>query len=283
MLFSSSNAPLVSVLMPAYRADPFIERAVDSVLLQSYRHLEVVVSPDDGQSYAWLLQKSDARVRVLNSDCVRSGPGAARNRALESARGEYYTVLDADDYWLPGYLAKAMALALREGACFARSNLVSLQGAEVRTPLLSGPVLDVLRFSRALCSLRPTLHRSLEPGYTSFFAEDVLHDAGVLVQLGSAPLLELGYCQTVHPTSTAASTASADINQQYLALAQACRTQPERVRMPHATQCQRESVAQLFLFRLAASKAFELSGIRSYEEWRAREERLELEQLSARP
>lgn len=39
--------------MPAYRADPFIERAVDSVLLQSYRHLEVVVSPDDGQGYTW--------------------------------------------------------------------------------------------------------------------------------------------------------------------------------------------------------------------------------------
>lgn len=101
-------APLVSVIMPAYNAAPFILESVATVLSQDYPHLELIVV-DDGSSDGTpeLVQDLDPRVRLLRQR--NAGPAAARNRGIAEARGELLAFLDADDLWLPGKLRRQVA------------------------------------------------------------------------------------------------------------------------------------------------------------------------------
>lgn len=96
-------APMVSVIMPAWNAMRYIHAAIDSVLSQSYRDLELIVINDgssDGDYAA--LERIDPRVRVI--DGPRGGVSRARNLGMEQARGRYLAFIDADDLWVPGKL-----------------------------------------------------------------------------------------------------------------------------------------------------------------------------------
>jgi len=108
----ASLPPKVSVVMPAWNADRTIKDAVESVLRQTYRDLELVVCDDasqDGTSQI-LSSFTDTRLRVLRNN-TNHGPGGARDRAIAVARGEWLAVIDADDAWLPDRLEKLIAAA----------------------------------------------------------------------------------------------------------------------------------------------------------------------------
>lgn len=97
---SSQDSPLVTVIVPVYNAEPFLERCLKSVLSQTATNLEVI-AVDDGSvdgSLALLrtVQQSDPRLVVLQQE--NTGQGKARNRALELARGEFILFVDADDF-----------------------------------------------------------------------------------------------------------------------------------------------------------------------------------------
>jgi len=95
----------VSVIVPLFNKAAFITRALDSITKQTFEDFEVIViddgSTDHGAELA--LGHSDPRVRVLSQ--ANAGPGGARNRGIAEARGELLAFLDADDEWLPDYLA----------------------------------------------------------------------------------------------------------------------------------------------------------------------------------
>ncbi len=99
-----SERPLVSVVMPAYNAEAFVADAIDSVLAQDYRPIEVLVV-DDGSTDATaaVVQRYGEPVRCLSQ--ANAGPAGARNLALEHATGRYIAFLDADDVWHPHKLA----------------------------------------------------------------------------------------------------------------------------------------------------------------------------------
>lgn len=104
-----SIPPKVSVVIPAYNAAPYIHRAVDSVLGQTFSDFELLVV-DDGSSDDTLsiLARYGDRIRALTQR--NSGPAAARNRGLSAACGEYVAFLDADDFWLPEKLERQVQL-----------------------------------------------------------------------------------------------------------------------------------------------------------------------------
>jgi glycosyltransferase involved in cell wall biosynthesis len=95
--------PLVSVLIGAYNAAPYIGEAIESVLGQDYRPLELIVV-DDGST------DGTGDVARRYGDAIdytvqeNAGNGAARNRAVERAAGALFAFLDADDRFLPGKL-----------------------------------------------------------------------------------------------------------------------------------------------------------------------------------
>jgi glycosyltransferase involved in cell wall biosynthesis len=101
--------PRASVVIPLYNKAGVVRIAVDSALRQSYRDLELIVV-DDGStdgSAAALGDIGDPRIRLVSQS--NAGPGAARNRGLREARGEYIAFLDADDEWQPELLELAVA------------------------------------------------------------------------------------------------------------------------------------------------------------------------------
>jgi glycosyltransferase involved in cell wall biosynthesis len=118
-----STAPIVSVIVPAYNAEPFIERTLDSVLSQTYKNLEVIVV-DDGSTDATReivarIAEHDGRVHVLVQR--NQGVAAARNAAIAHSRGEFVAPVDADDIWFP---RKIELQLLRMEECGGETALV---------------------------------------------------------------------------------------------------------------------------------------------------------------
>ena len=109
------NDALVTVIIPAYNAEQFIERSVRSVLDQNYRSVELIVV-DDGSKDATPailaeLAKADKRLRPITVS--NGGPAAARNYALEqmNAGTQYVMFMDADDVIEPGTIGYAVNAA----------------------------------------------------------------------------------------------------------------------------------------------------------------------------
>jgi glycosyltransferase involved in cell wall biosynthesis len=102
--------PRVSVVIPAYNAEAYLDETLASVREQSYDDWEAVVA-DDGSSdrTAEIAESFGDRVTVVRG-ASNEGPAAARNRALAAASGELVAFLDADDLWAAGYLSRMTQL-----------------------------------------------------------------------------------------------------------------------------------------------------------------------------
>lgn len=101
--------PLVSVIMPAYNAAPFVKAAIDSVLAQTYSNIELIVV-DDGSTDGTgeIVQRYGSKLSYIYQRNSRQA--AARNTGLWHAGGEVLAFIDADDIWLPEKLEKQVAL-----------------------------------------------------------------------------------------------------------------------------------------------------------------------------
>lgn len=113
------NQPLLSVIVPVYRAEKFIEKCLESIAAQTYRHMEVLVvdnaSPDESGRIAEEFASRDPRFRVWHRE-TNGGSSASRNLALDHATGEYFAFVDADDWIEPTYFETLMEQALVTGA-----------------------------------------------------------------------------------------------------------------------------------------------------------------------
>ncbi|MHB9108081.1 MAG: glycosyltransferase [Armatimonadota bacterium] len=102
--------PCCSVVIPLYNKEPYIGRAVESVLAQTLADFELLVV-DDGStdgSAAAVRRFDDPRVRLISQE--NRGEGPARARGMAEAAGTYIAFLDADDRWSPQFLEKAVRL-----------------------------------------------------------------------------------------------------------------------------------------------------------------------------
>lgn len=106
------DTPLVSVILPTYNRAHCLPRAIESVLAQSYAHLELLVVDDGSTDGTDVLLKtySDARLRVLSPGRLGSA-AKARNYALAHAQGTFIAFQDSDDVWLIEKLEKQIAYA----------------------------------------------------------------------------------------------------------------------------------------------------------------------------
>jgi glycosyltransferase involved in cell wall biosynthesis len=100
--------PLISCIVPVFNGERYLGQALDSILLQTYRPIEVIVI-DDGSTDGMrqLVTSYGDRVRYFWQP--NAGPPRARNFGLRLAQGEFVAFLDADDLWLPDKLSFQMA------------------------------------------------------------------------------------------------------------------------------------------------------------------------------
>lgn len=99
---------LVSVVIPVYNRADTIKRAVESVLEQTYKNVEIIII-DDGSTDGTIdqlkeLEQMESSIRVFKQD--HKGANAARNLGIEKARGGFIAFQDSDDEWLPSKLEK---------------------------------------------------------------------------------------------------------------------------------------------------------------------------------
>lgn len=96
---------LISVIIPVYKVEKFLEKCVNSVLEQTYKNLEVILvddgSPDGCPALCDELAKKDKRIKVIHKK--NGGVSSARNSALDEAKGKYVCFVDSDDYIEPTY------------------------------------------------------------------------------------------------------------------------------------------------------------------------------------
>ena len=91
---------LVSIIVPVYNCQQFLDRCIKSILNQSYKNIEVIVvndgSSDNSLSIAESFAQDDSRMKVFTKE--NGGPSSSRNYGLNKVSGEFITFVDADDY-----------------------------------------------------------------------------------------------------------------------------------------------------------------------------------------
>ena len=116
--------PLVSVLIPVYNVEKYLERCLDSILKQTLTKIEIICvndgSTDNSLSILKEYQKKDSRIIIVNKE--NGGLPSARNAGLDRAEGKYVGFVDSDDYIEPNMFQKLYDTAESEkvGGCHLR-------------------------------------------------------------------------------------------------------------------------------------------------------------------
>jgi O-antigen/teichoic acid export membrane protein/glycosyltransferase involved in cell wall biosynthesis len=103
-----SGSSMVSVVIPVRNCKAYIHEAIDSILVQAYSNVEIIVIDDGSDDFDYLsLHDYDQRIKVIRLEGV--GVSRARNTGMKLAQGELIAFLDADDVWFPGKLSAQIA------------------------------------------------------------------------------------------------------------------------------------------------------------------------------
>ncbi len=140
---TDSLNPLVSVIIPCFNAERFLEKAVQSVMQQTYSNLEIIIvndcSTDNCASIIEQLQKKDDRIIVLNN-IENLGISKTLNKAIENSTGKYIARMDADDICFPDRIKKQVDFLEQNpgiaicGGSFIKINEDGNKTGEVKFP-----------------------------------------------------------------------------------------------------------------------------------------------------
>lgn len=140
---------LVSVIMATYNEERFLADSIESVLNQTYRDLELLITDDCSTNQAVIdvledFKKKDDRVKVFYLT-ENQGPGRARNKSIEEAKGRYIAFCDSDDRWMPEKLEKQLALMRENDCCLAYSAYLTCDEEGKNTGMVAAPSKLTLR------------------------------------------------------------------------------------------------------------------------------------------
>ncbi len=176
-----AELPLVSVIMPAYNSETYIESAIRSIQEQTVENWELLVIEDGSKDgTAGLVAKlaaEDQRIRLLPNE-QNMGTARSRNRGMDLCRGQYIAFLDSDDLWHPTKLEKQIALAEATGAdiLYTSYAIVDDNGEKCCPDFVVPETTDLkkmLRCSEIGCS---TVMLSGELAKAERFAENFYHE-----------------------------------------------------------------------------------------------------------
>ena len=149
----------VSVIIPVYNVAPYIKEALDSVVNQTYRNLQVLIVDDgstDGSGEICDEYSSDSRFTVIHQP--NRGPSAARNVGLDAATGDYIAFLDPDDAYHPSFVQTLLDTILREGCdvveCSIMNYHLTLTSRGWVTPAIPEGSYDRIKALRGLLDVK---------------------------------------------------------------------------------------------------------------------------------
>ncbi|HWF19900.1 MAG TPA: glycosyltransferase family A protein [Verrucomicrobiae bacterium] len=184
---------LVSVIIPTYNRARTIERAINSVLSQTWTPIEIIVvdSWSTDRTVELLAQYGD-KVRLISQE--KMGPGFARNAGIKAAKGEIISFLDSDDEWLPEKTARQVKLLQASGVncCVCNARMEFISGAvnsfdvsrlrsKLREGIWTNPtevlVTRFLFFNQVVALRREALER------TGYFRQGIMEDYDLALRL----------------------------------------------------------------------------------------------------
>ena len=229
-------SPDISVIVAAYNVGRYIRRALESALDQAGPSVEVIMIDDNSTDDTWVKASEirDARLRLLRLP-ANAGPGAARNAGIALARGKWIAILDGDDAFLPGRLARCMAQAVEARADIVVDNLTVCREADGAVfPMFSpsrlarSPLLSLARFIKgnqsfmggyALGYLKPVFSAGFLRAHALSYRTDIRIGEDYLLlakalACGARCVVEPreGYLYTARSGSTSHRLTPADIN-----------------------------------------------------------------------
>ena len=117
-------SPLISVIVPVYNVDKYIEKCVLSIINQSYKNIEIILiddgSPDNSSKICDSLADEFNNIIVLHKE--NGGVSSARNSGIDLARGEYLCFIDGDDYVSENYVSDMLNVATETSADIVTTN-----------------------------------------------------------------------------------------------------------------------------------------------------------------
>ena len=138
------EGPLVSVIVPVYKAERTLRQCVDSILAQSHQNIRLILiddgSPDGSGQICDAYAAEDQRVLVKHT--VNQGVSAARNEGIALAQGDYLAFVDSDDWLDPGFLSAGLSRMTNDQTDLFISGLVEeiyQDGALIRKEEDKGP------------------------------------------------------------------------------------------------------------------------------------------------
>ena len=126
MKSKNESKDLISVIVPAYNAEKYLSKCLDSILSQTYTNLEIIVINDGSQDATLSIAKGyadkDSRVHII--DKKNQGVSAARNRGIAESNGAFISFVDADD-WVHPYMIEALhSLMIKNNTDLAACGIV---------------------------------------------------------------------------------------------------------------------------------------------------------------
>ncbi|MBP5334273.1 MAG: glycosyltransferase family 2 protein [Bacteroidales bacterium] len=120
--------PSVSVIVPVFNAEAFLDKCLESLAGQTLEDIEVICVDDHSTDISLAILKEravqDSRFKVIPLDC-NQGPSKARNAALDAALGEFVAFVDSDDFVSPDFLEKLYGAAVSQNADVAKGTLLN--------------------------------------------------------------------------------------------------------------------------------------------------------------
>lgn len=206
------KSKVISVIVPVYRVEPYLEECIESILKQSYPQLEVILVDDGSPDRCGLIcdgyAQKDQRIIVIHQK--NAGAAAARNAGLRVASGEYIAFVDGDDFLEPDACENLLQAMLEHDADIVQAGFRYLYATEAHIhPVPGQPRIDsttgyLARFTRdwtcALCWDKLFRHHVLtdvffEEGHLiddEFFTYQAVMNAGRIV---SIPAVTYNYRQ----------------------------------------------------------------------------------------
>ncbi len=213
---------LISVIIPIYKVEEYLDECVCSVVNQTYTNLEIILvddgSPDNCQQMCDEWACKDSRIKVIHK--ANGGLSDARNAGIDAATGEYIAFVDSDDFIRPDMLERLHAASVKESADIAACGILTCGGAkqtawgcrdfagssEQILALLyddtAYPVAAWNKLYRSSCwkVLRFPVGKICEDAFTTY---QVIHGASRIVMLPEAL-----YCYRIRPGSIMTSSFS---------------------------------------------------------------------------
>ena len=188
---------LVSVIIPAYNVENYIPKCLSSLINQSLKDIEIIViddgstdkTPDIIKEYA----NKDERIKIITQ--TNQKQGAARNRGLEIARGEYVTFVDADDWIDENYLEELYRAVIDNGVNMAAASMTRDKINKIK-PHLTLTTEKVYRGAADIITALDNHYETAGKLYKRELIKDLRFQEGVFFEDGGFTIRAIFVCKT---------------------------------------------------------------------------------------